>query len=201
MTASTAQYTTRKIIIGIAGPEFVGKSTVAQIIVTRTPTISDFKAVAYIGSMAAPIYNALSGIFGVEVYFIKAHKDEIFTEATAPVPCLVGKSWRMLLQNIGSGWGRTLHPELWAQMAVRREKTWAGKTNLIVFDDVRFEQEAKQCDLLFELSRDGITYAKTHDSNMGLPGYIPRTKLQVEEGGQHAAAMHIINAALQYTAV
>lgn len=194
----TAQYTTRKIIIGIAGPEFVGKSTIAQIIVTHTPTISNFEAVAYIGSMAAPIYNALAGMFGVEVSFIKAHKDEIFTDATAPVPCLIGKSWRFLLQDLGTRWGRSLHNEIWAQMAVQREKTWAGKTNLIVFDDVRFEQEAIQCDLLFELCRDGITYAKTHDSNMGLPDYIPRTKLQVEEGGQHAAAMHIINAALQF---
>ncbi len=166
---------TTKIIIGLAGPEGVGKSTLSDAIVWRLPNLTDCRAVAYRESFAQPLYEALAAICRVSVEYIRAHKDEVFTADTAPVPCLIGSSFRKMLQNLGEGFGRTLtHPELWAQLAVLRAKVWEGKRNLIVFDDVRYENEAKQCHVIIELKRPGIDYARTHASNMGLPAHVPR---------------------------
>ncbi len=188
---------TRKIIIGLAGPEGVGKSTVADAIVQRAATLTQFHGVGYRASFAAPLYDALSAICKVSVEHIKKRKDEIFTAETAPVPCLVGLSYRAMLQKLGEEFGRKqCHPEFWAQLAVAREKVWNGKVNFIVFDDVRYENEAAQCHLVCELQRDGIDYARTHASNMGLPGHVRKAVIRMEEGGAHHVAEHLIKSAI-----
>jgi hypothetical protein len=109
---------------------------------------------------------------------------------------LVGQSWRFLLQRVGTEVGRSCHPDLWVQLAIRSQKEWAGKINLIVFDDVRFENEARQCNLLIELRRQGIDYAKRHASNMGLPESIHRVVVVVAHDAPGNAAEYIIDMAM-----
>ena len=186
---------TTKIIIGLAGPEGVGKSTVANAIVERMAHMTNFKAVAYKASFATPLYEALSTMFNVSIEHIREHKDELFTIKTAPVPCLFGFSFRYLLQRLGTEFGRAqISPNFWAQMAIKREdKVWAGKVNLIVFDDVRFAEEANQCDKVYELFREGITYAKNHPSNAGLPGDINRMIIHLNQSPVEAAQQIIRN--------
>ncbi len=170
----------KRIVIGLAGPDGVGKSTTA-IHIARRVSVLHKDWVGYTESFALPLYEALSTMFRVSIDHIRAHKNDIFTESTAPVPCMRGFTWRFMLRQLGSGFGRNLvHPDLWPQIAMSRVKTWAGKTNLITFDDLRFEPESVHCAVIFELMREGVEYAKDHDSSVGLPAHIKRHVINVK---------------------
>ena len=82
----------------------------------------------------------------------------------------LGKTYRQMMQTLGTEWGRELiHPDLWV-MAARAQIEMLGNYNC-VFDDVRFENEAALIrelgGLIIHIDRDGLA-TDTHTSESGI---------------------------------
>lgn len=112
------------MIIGLCGAAGAGKSTVAD----RLVAAHGFQH----ASFADPIYEAVSAISGMPV---KSLKDRRNKESVIE---WLGVSPRMLLQTLGTEWGRNMvRQDIWIQSALRR----IGGD--VVFSDVRFDNEAE----------------------------------------------------------
>lgn len=169
---------TLPILIGFAGPDGVGKST----------TCESFAALSgrqvAIRSFAGPLYAAASAILGVPVEELKRRKKEVLTEETAPLPFLVGKTFRWFLRVLGTDACRDhIHRSIWTQAARRAAYNGAAVmgATVVVFDDLRFPNEAGICDLVFELGRTGAAYSREHASDVGLPAEVPRDNLSLDQ--------------------
>ena len=110
-------------IIGLCGPKGVGKSTYAK----------SFEGAAIL-SFATPIKEMLKVILPHPAWLEK--KEE-------PIPGFPnGVTVRRMLQTLGTEWGReTVFPNIWVQAAIRKAEDQIGK-RLIIFDDIRFPNEA-----------------------------------------------------------
>ena len=110
-------------IIGLCGPKGVGKSTYAK----------SFEGAAIL-SFATPIKEMLKVILPHPAWLEK--KEE-------PIPGFPnGVTVRRMLQTLGTEWGReTVFPNIWVQAAIRKAEDHIGN-RLIIFDDIRFPNEA-----------------------------------------------------------
>lgn len=116
------------MIIAFTGPATCGKTTAAKALVDSL----GFKRLSF----ADPIRNMLRGLGLTDSDF---HDGK-----NRPIEWLGGKTPRQLMQSIGTEWGRLLvHPEIWMSMAQRKiaETLTAGQH--VVFDDCRFDNEAR----------------------------------------------------------
>lgn len=119
----------RKLLIGLAGPKQSGKTTAAQYLV---------KCGFDRHSFAAPIKNMMQSLltdlgYGWQLeYMMNSGKENLL-----PV---LNKSPRYLMQTLGTEWGRQMvDQEIWTNVARNKVNQ---SLNSIVFDDVRFEDEA-----------------------------------------------------------
>jgi hypothetical protein len=151
-------------IIGISGRARSGKDTLAGIF-----KFLDKNAVQL--SFASPIREFIAGLIGMSV-------DEI-TNSDAkelPLPWLNGKSPRHLMQTLGTEWGRDqIDPNLWIKVAAKKIETLRAQANppsLVVFSDVRFDNEAEMIRSLggwiIHLSRGEATEVAAHVSEKGV---------------------------------
>ena len=126
------------MMIGIAGKKQAGKTMLA----TRLEACG-FEC----RSFAAPL-KQLSRLLlhqlGLSLADILAAVDH--KEVDIP---LLGHSYRELLQTLGTDWGRTLNADIWVLCAAHHLATY--NPDRVVFDDVRFENEAA-----FIRARDGL---------------------------------------------
>lgn len=116
------------ILVGLTGRAGVGKTTAAKCMANHGFNVFSF---------ASPIRQMLATI---SEEFYNADK-------LAPLDDFKGVTKRSLMQTLGTEWGRNMvHPDLWVHMAEQRIKRLISKYgslyNKIVFDDVRFENEA-----------------------------------------------------------
>lgn len=121
-----------QILIGIAGPARVGKDTSAKYLA------DEFSLLHY--AFANPIKDALSGMG-----FPRATYDENPERKDEVIPDL-GVSYRKLAQTLGTEWGRSIAPDFWLRLAVRRFGVLATLPTAyrgMVISDVRFENEAQ----------------------------------------------------------
>jgi hypothetical protein len=150
-----------KTIIGLAGPKQSGKTSAAG-------KLEKSGFVRY--SFASPLRRMLAALLDdlghteAEInYFL--HRDKVQV-----IPGLLQSS-RVLLQTLGTEWGRThVHPDLWVLAARRRIES--SKDDLIVFDDVRFENEAALIrdlgGLIIHVDRGDLVLTDTHASESRL---------------------------------
>lgn len=112
------------LIIAFAGRKGAGKTTAAEMLVSYY----GFKRLSFAGPLKAMLK---AGGFG---------DPQTLEEKEAVIPWL-GCSWRHLGQTLGTEWGRNcVREDLWVLMALRQITDPDGR---YVFDDCRFENEAK----------------------------------------------------------
>jgi len=150
------------ILIGLAGPACVGKSTTAKKLVSILRQ-HDLMACNY--AFAEPIYDLGQSITEIpkDILRDQSFKEKQWTEDNAPLPCLTGWSPRKLLQKIGTECFRDqINYNFWVELAIKKVANY----DIAIFEDARFENEYKNCDLVIELERDGVKYAMNHPSAM-----------------------------------
>lgn len=139
----------RPTIIGITGLAGSGKSTAAEFICDS----GEYTRVSF----ATPLKDMLRKL-GIDC----ADK-----EATPDILC--GKTVRYALQTLGTEWGRQLiGQDIWARSAME----YAQHRLPVVFDDVRFENEAQAIidagGEIWQIVRPGLE-AMDHASEAGIP--------------------------------
>lgn len=151
-------------IIGLCGPNRVGKTTTAR---EMARLLNRDEDVACVDAVANPLYESLSAMLGCDESWIKRYKDSPVPQ-DHDVPSLRGKIMRDALKRLGTEFGRDVFgPNIWADLALgRAHASWAYYT---IFDDIRFENEANICDFVIELKRTGIDYGRDHASSFRLP--------------------------------
>ena len=118
------------MLVGLCGLAGSGKDTVAEILSRQ----NDFVTISFAG----PIYKAISDITGLTP---RELKDRDIKEQ--PIPWL-GKSPRVLLQTLGTEWGREMvSDDIWIKIALRRAAQYEGSRWGVVITDVRFDNEAE----------------------------------------------------------
>jgi nucleoside-triphosphatase THEP1 len=113
-------------LIALTGAKGVGKSTYAKFLAGENGTVLSF---------ATPIKHMLRLLVGHEYVFGDKKNEETH----------LGVTGRVLLQTLGTEWGRqTIDQDIWVK-AMKRILTDAmfDEYHPIVIDDLRFENEAK----------------------------------------------------------
>lgn len=115
------------IIIGISGPAQSGKSTLAG----EFRRLVEFRGHKYTEQpFAGPLKRMLTSI-GVDVSDLSKN---------IPVPFLDGKvTPRIMMQTLGTEWGRSIDPDLWLRVWEHELDTDAA---VVTVPDVRFDNEA-----------------------------------------------------------
>ncbi|MCK9622224.1 MAG: hypothetical protein M0R47_17010 [Methylobacter sp.] len=118
------------MIVGFAGKKQSGKSTAAQALVGIGYVPMSFAST--LRKMAHAVLTDL-GMSTADIELAENNKEAIILK--------LGVSYRWILQSLGTDWGRwCIHPDLWVMIV--REKIRQSTVSKIVFDDVRFDNEA-----------------------------------------------------------
>lgn len=145
-------------IIGLTGYAGVGKSEVANYLWSNY----DFERISF----ADPIRKMLEGILGETDFDNREWKETVLPD--------IGQSPRVLMQTLGTEWGRNLiHPNLWISLAHAKVKRIQNmKEHLrpsgLVFPDVRFPNEVNFIRMLggelWQIQRPGYAPINEHIS-------------------------------------
>lgn len=150
-------------IIGIAGPARSGKDTLAKMLIQAAGEGAHM-------SFAAPIREFIANLLQVPLERIidGSYKETIIPE--------LGVSPREMMQTLGTEWGRDrVHPELWIKVAnwkLNALRSSMFPPKLVVFSDVRFENEATMIreagGIVVHLRRDDVPAIRAHVSEGGV---------------------------------
>ena len=170
------------MLIGLAGPAHVGKTTIAKDLEAGY----SFKILSY----AAPLKEALVTLTGFPMHvFTDEHEKYI------PRDLFGGQTSRDAMQKFGTEFCRNmLSEDFWLKLMLLKLESETGH---VVIDDVRFQDEAdlimNQGGVVIDLYREGVEFSKDHQSEMGvhapyhilLPNGAMKSKLHVrrELGG------------------
>ena len=143
------------VLVGFAGRKGCGKTTAAKWLAEDS-----FK----IWSFATPIKAMLSALLSYQGF----DDDEmrfLLSDPVAKEDVLAGfdRSPRYLMQTLGTEWGRKcVHADLWVRLVESRLTKTVGLyiESHVVFDDVRFENEADMIrrlgGVIVHIERDGL---------------------------------------------
>lgn len=155
-----------KRMIGLHGKARAGKSTAAKMLIDRG--YADYEY-----AFAQPFKNMCKalGIDPADPYW-EANK-------TKPIPLLGGRSYRQIMQSLGTDWGREfLGEDVWVRFARQIQQTMPDQTMLI--SDVRHDNEAdfvkSNGGLIIEITSPNPQEVHSHVSESGIdPRYIDFT--------------------------
>ena len=178
------------MIIGFTGKKGVGKTTAASFLVEQGWEKSSF---------ADPMRNMLRsflrdyGLTYPEINYAMDNKE-------VNIPRL-GVSYRHLMQTLGTEWGRCMvRDDIWVTMQRFKISTARlGKCKSIVYDDIRFENEAELIrsfgGKIVHIKRPGLDNADGHVSESGIA--IAAGDIVLDNCGNHGllldAVMKVIN--------
>ena len=153
------------IIIGIAGPAQSGKSTMAG----EFRRIVEFRGQKYVEQpFAGPLKRMLASI-GVDTSSLSKN---------APVAFLDGRiTPRVMMQTLGTEWGRSLLPDLWLRVW---QHELDDSANTVCVPDVRFDNEAE---LIRELGGVIIHIQRKPTADMlAVPAHASEAGIRKEKG-------------------
>lgn len=150
-------------IIALAGPKGVGKTTVANALLSN-PNI---KQPVGILPFAGGLKKMLQAILPPEAFKPDGKED--------PAYGLLGKTPRHLMQTLGTEWGRKLVGEnVWVEVMIHQIQQSGLAT--VIIDDLRFENEWQMVKNLggtvIALERNGCSYSSEHASERGLDPHL-----------------------------
>ena len=150
------------LIIGFTGPAGCGKDTAALALVRQLGFVRF--------SFAAPIKDALNGIFG---WSDGDWQNREWKEENLPD---IDASPRRLAQTLGTEWARDIvHPNFWVLVLkhrLRRLSESGQRCNLVTISDVRFPNEAEWIrdvgGYVVDVTRNLETKVQAHSSEIQL---------------------------------
>ena len=169
------------LLVGIAGPAQSGKSTLAG----EFRRIVEFRGQKYSEQpFAGPLKRMLASI-GVDVSDLSKN---------TPVPFLDGSlTPRVLMQTLGTEWGRSLMPDLWLRVW---QHELDDRAQVVVVPDVRFDNEAelirKLCGVIIHIKRKptaDMLAVPAHVSEAGIKRHKSDIILHNDRGIEKLAAL------------
>lgn len=159
------------MIIGITGKKGSGKSSAAAWLVDQ-----DYRVMSFAEPLKAMVRLLMKrvGISTVDIEHYEQNKETYIVE--------IGCSYRVLCQSLGTQWGREVNKSLWLICARHALKFNHGSH--VVFDDVRFDNEADfirdQGGLIIHLMRPS-SVVDDHESERGVK-FVEGDALVINEG-------------------
>ncbi|RKZ11296.1 deoxynucleotide monophosphate kinase [bacterium] len=152
------------ILIGLAGPARSGKDSVANIIKDQTMAMN----IAF----AEPIKKMLSAL--LDPITPNARWEPVDKEQQIP---RIGKSYRQLIQTLGTEWGRDLiNPDIWLNLAMTKADYWLNLNSHVTITDVRFANEAdairQRGGYIWHIDRPNIQIVNPHASEQQQLGHL-----------------------------
>lgn len=154
-------------LLGIHAAAYAGKTTLAEAFGRHGYHIKSFAAPV---KAMVKAYLLLLGVSEADIAFYQTNKD-------AEIPPL-GMSIRQCWQTLGTDWGRnTIYPDCWvlaaqSAIAIHQERFNATPSAGIIFDDVRFDNEAdfirRQGGVIIHLKTERELAAYDHESERGI---------------------------------
>lgn len=173
------------MLIGLAGAKRSGKDTAAGRICTRFGLVPE--------SFAGPIRFFVADLLGMTARQFEACKE-------SPIDWLPGFTPRMLMQTVGTEWGRqTIHADLWVLSAMRRAEARVGRGDRgVVFTDVRMANEAEAIrergGFVLRLNRPSAHAHDPHATEVRLPDSL--IDVEVSNAGTFADLYRNLDAAM-----
>tara|TARA_R110001606_G_scaffold110003_2_gene235872 strand:- start:143 stop:670 length:528 start_codon:yes stop_codon:yes gene_type:complete len=139
-----------------------GKSTVARML--------DGEIVSFAAPLKRFVTSIVFGLGHDGFSAVRDHKEDKIPE--------IGVSPRQMMQTLGTEWGRScVHPNLWEMLAESQAKGLVNSGFSVVFDDVRFPNEAEMIRRLggelWLVNRPGVVYEGNHASEGALSDVLP----------------------------
>lgn len=121
----------RELVVGLAGPAGVGKSTLAARLTATVAPVAVRRM-----SFADPLRDMLRALGVPETAIVGDLRAK-----ERPCDELLGQTGRHAMRTLGTEWGRkTIHPDLW--VAAWERRLAETLESVVVIDDVRFDNEA-----------------------------------------------------------
>ena len=156
-------------LIGITGKAGSGKDTLADYIASKYG--------ARKMALADPIKEILNSLFGFPA---SAWKDREWKEKVAP---MIGHSPRVLIQSLGTQWGRMINEDLWVSKLVAKWRESDGA--LTIVPDIRFDNEAvfmlRSGSMIIRIDRNEVEPVAQHESENGVQDQL--VHLTIENNG------------------
>jgi len=124
--------------------------------------------------------------------------DDLSSGKDIPHLLLGGKTPRFALQTLGTEWGRkTISEELWLGLARHRLKQALAAGERVVFDDVRFANEAQMIralgGIIIHLDQPGLPpVAMAHSSEAGIPADLINHHVSALDPADLAMKLHAL---------
>ena len=169
---------TKPVVVGICGKARAGKDTAAEMLsqhietsytskctlTTISPMASAIKLM--LGNFLFPFFD--NNFFEVDKLLYGDEKDYVIPE--------IGASPRRMLQTLGTEWGRSINPEIWIKSKQAELRMMCKRDvppEVVFIPDVRFDNEAKLCDVLVQVVRPHhSTEVPAHASESGIAAHL-----------------------------
>ena len=157
-------------VLGVCGKARSGKDTAASILTDSLHRLFSGRVQSY--SLATPIKYMLEELLryaGIEYPTAYLHGDK----KEVPLSELDYISAREMLQTLGTEWGKGhVCRDLWMRLLLANAKTdpffQSGMFSVVVIPDIRFDDEAEECDLVVEITRSELPAIAEHVSEKGI---------------------------------
>lgn len=159
------------MLIGLWSPVMgSGKTTIAEYLTERHGFVR--MAMADALKRMFEMFLQASGMSAIEAHNVV--RDPVLKEQ--PLDVLCGKTPRHAMQTLGTEWGRDqIDPDVWARSAMGRASVAMAAGHSVVFDDIRFPNEAEAVahagGFMVSVERPGATLTSAHPSEGALAGW------------------------------